>query len=313
MLRPLSVRSIRAAPSLAAVVSLVVLFACQDNIPTEPEFARINNRYQVNITGTGSQAGGVVTSDRGGISCTVSSGGGVSGKCSQGYKSGAIVTLTLTPAAGAKLKLVSSNCAPSGDTGLACHVTVTGSMDVLVNFDAQSNTFALSISGGAAGSGSVSSNPSGITCTISNGSAGVTGCSFPYSLNQQVTVTATANSGSYLKAWAGGGCDATGTGVGAMSGTCVVVLSQAVSLVVSFDRPANAALLGQWDNSIISWPDQAVAIHANLLPDGRVMTWGRTLHQPVLWNQPPAASGAPLPSRWTCSAADIRCCPTDAF
>ncbi len=105
------------------------------------------------------------------------------------------------------------------------------------------------IGGGAAGSGSVSSNPSGITCTISNGAAGATGCSSPYSLNQQVTVTATASSGSYLKAWAGGGCDATGTGVGGMSGTCVVVMSQAVSLVVSFDRPANTALVGQWDNS----------------------------------------------------------------
>lgn len=283
MSHPRPLRWKLAALSLVAIASLVVLFACQDAL-TEPEFARVNNRYQVNIKGTGSKARGVVTSDRGGIGCTVSTGGAVSGKCSQAYKSGAIVTLTLTPAAGAKLSLVSSNCAPSGDTGLACHVTVTGNMDVVVNFDVQSNTFALAIGGGAAGSGSVSSNPPGITCTISNGSAGATGCSSPYALNQQVTLTATATSGSYLKAWAGGGCDANGTGVGATTGVCVVTMGQAVSLVVSFDHPANAALLGQWDNAVLSWPSQAVAIHANLLPDGRVMTWGRTVHQPVLWN-----------------------------
>src|SRR6266581_3157723 len=105
---PRSVRWTLAAPSLAAMVSLVVLFACQDSL-TEPEFARVNNRYQLTITGTGSTAGGVVTSDRGGISCTVASGGSVSGKCSQGYKSGAVVTLTMTPSAGAKFESASSN------------------------------------------------------------------------------------------------------------------------------------------------------------------------------------------------------------
>src|SRR6476659_2008365 len=103
MYRLLLARPLYVAPSLAAAISLAVLFACQDNIPTEPEFARINTRYQVTIKGTSSQAGGLVTSDRGGRSCTVSTGGGVGGKCSQGYKSGAIVTLTLTPATGAKL------------------------------------------------------------------------------------------------------------------------------------------------------------------------------------------------------------------
>jgi len=291
MHRLLPARPLFVGPSLAAVISLTVLFACQDNIPTEPEFARVNNRYQVTIKGTSSQAGGLVTSDRGGISCTVSTGGGVGGKCSQAYKSGAIVTLTLTPATGAKLKLVSSNCAPSGDTGLACHVTVTGDVEVLVNFEPQSNTFTLTINGGAAGSGSVSSNPSGITCSISNGSAGATGCSAPYALNQQVTLTATAASGSYLKAWAGGGCDASGTGVGGMSGACVVLMSQAVSVVVSFDRPANAALVGQW-GSPVDWPSLAVAIHANLLPNGQLLTWGRTVHQPVLWNPASGAFGS---------------------
>src|SRR6185312_10054637 len=135
MLRAPSLRPSLAASALAAA-SLVVMFACQDNIPSEPEFARVNTRYNLTIKGTGSTAQGAVTSDRGGISCTVTATGGVSGKCSQGYKSGSIATLTLTPAAGAKLSQLSSNCAPSGDTGLTCHVTVTANVDVLVNFDA---------------------------------------------------------------------------------------------------------------------------------------------------------------------------------
>jgi Domain of unknown function (DUF1929)/Divergent InlB B-repeat domain len=283
MLRRPAPRSSLAASVLAAMASLIV-FACHDNIPSEPEFARVNTRYQVNIKGTGTLAGGTVVSDRGGLSCTIGASGSVSGKCSQGFKSGAIVTLTLTPAAGAKLKLVSSNCAPSGDTGLACHVTVTGNVDVVVNFEPQSNSFVLSIGAGAGGSGGVSSTPSGISCTISNGATGTGGCSTSYPINQQVTLTATAASGSYLKAWAGGGCDVGGTiAPGAATGSCVVTLSQAVAVVVSFDRPANAALVGQW-GSPISWPSSAVAIHANLLPDGRVLTWGRTVHQPVLWD-----------------------------
>jgi len=299
MLRRSAQRSSLAASSVAAVASLV-LFACHDNVPSEPEFARINNRYQLTIKGTGSAAGGTVVSDHGGISCSVQAGGSLSGKCSQGFKSGAIVALTTTPAAGAKLKLVSSNCAPSGDTGLTCDVQMTGNVEVTVNFDAQSNTFILSIGGGASGSGTVSSNPSGISCTITNGSAGASGCTFSYPINQQVTLTATASSGSYIKAWAGGGCDTKGpTNTG--SGSCDVTMSQAVSVVVSFDHPVNAALIGQW-SAPVNWPSQAVAIHANLLPNGRVLTWGRTVHLPVLWDPATGSfGGATEPADLFCS------------
>src|SRR5689334_25338025 len=82
-------RSRLAALSLA-LASFVVLFACQDNIPSQPEFARVNTRYQLTIKGTGTTAGGSVVSDRGGISCTIQSNGGVQGKCSQGFKAGEI-------------------------------------------------------------------------------------------------------------------------------------------------------------------------------------------------------------------------------
>jgi Domain of unknown function (DUF1929)/Divergent InlB B-repeat domain len=300
MLRRPAQRFSLVACILAAAASLI-LFACQDNISTEPEFVRINNRYQVSIKGgTGSAAGGTVVSDRGGISCAVSAGGSVSGKCSQGFKSGANVALTMTPAAGATLGTVEGPCEPLPDTRLTCNLQVTGNVTIVVNFDRQSNSFSLSITGGAAGSGTVGSSPSGINCTITNGSAGTTGCTSAYSLNQQVTLTATAASGSYLKAWAGGGCDTNGT-INAGSGSCLVTMSQAVSVVVSFDHPVNVALIGQW-SAPVNWPAQAVAIHANLLPNGKVLTWGRTVHQPVLWDPTTGTfGGATEPADLFCS------------
>jgi len=275
-----------------ATVSLIALYACQDNIPSQPEFARVNNRYNLTVTGTGTAAGGTVTSDRGGISCTVNTNGSVGGKCSQGYKSGSIVNLTLTPAAGATLGIISGNCAPLGDTHQSCQVSITGDVTVNVRFSPQTNTFALTITGGAAGSGGVTSSPTGIACTITNGSAGAAGCAASYALNASVTLTATAATGSYLKAWAGGGCDISGTiAPGSGSGSCVVTMAQAVAVIVSFDRPANAALSGQW-GSPITWPANAVQIHANLLPNGQVLTWGRTVHQPVLWDPVSGGFGA---------------------
>ena len=139
----------------------------------------------------------------------------------------------------------------------------------------------LTVAGGGSGSGGVASSPPGISCTITNGTDGTTGCAATYVLNTSVTLTATAQTGSYLKAWAGGACDASGSGIGKSTGTCTVAMSQARSIVVSFDRPANAAVAGQWA-APFTWP--ALAIHANLLPNGKVLTWGRSDREPVLWD-----------------------------
>ena len=103
-------RGARCLPGAGA--ALLLLFGCQDQT-TEPEFARVGARYQLRVSGTGSAMGGVVTSERGGISCTIVPGGASSGKCEQGYKSTAIVTLHIAPAAGATFTIVSGNCPPS--------------------------------------------------------------------------------------------------------------------------------------------------------------------------------------------------------
>jgi hypothetical protein len=282
MYPPRPTRAVQPGRSLVLVVALVLSFGCQETTTTEPEFARLNNRYRLTVTGAGSTAQGLVTSDRGGISCTIAAGSTASGKCSQQFKAGAIVTLQFTPPAGGQVTVTTSNCPNVNEAnGLACEVVMTQNMTVNVQFSGSATSAVLTVSGGAAGSGSVTSSPAGIACTITNGLDGATGCSASYPINTSVTLTATAATGSYLKAWAGGGCDATGTGSGSGAGKCTVTLSQAASVIVSFDRPANAAVAGQW-SSPFSWP--AVAIHANLLPDGRVFTWGRSDHAPVLWN-----------------------------
>ena len=60
-----------------------------------------------------------------------------------------------------------------------------------------------------------------------------------------------------------------------------MTLAQSASVVVSFDKPANKALLGAWGNPF-DWP--VLSIHASALPDGEVLTWGRSYGQETLWD-----------------------------
>ncbi len=139
---------------------------------------------------------------------------------------------------------------------------------------------------GAGGSGSVRSTPSGISCTITSGST-KSGCSARFPTSSTVTLKASSSRARSIKAWAGGECEKNGTGVGSTGGSCTVTMSQARNIVVSFEAEANEAVLGSWAPPI-EWPH--VAIHAALLPNGLVMTWGRRSGVPVLWN--PATPGA---------------------
>jgi hypothetical protein len=79
-------------------------------------------------------------------------------------------------------------------------------------------TFTLSVSKGGAGSGTVSSSPSGIDCGSD--------CSEVYDYNTEVTLTATPATGSVFGGW-GGAC--TGTG------SCVVTMDQARSVTANFE------------------------------------------------------------------------------
>jgi hypothetical protein len=61
-------------------------------------------------------------------------------------------------------------------------------------------------------------------------------------------------------------------------------MSQAHNVIVSFEAAAPAAALGQWSAPRTWGPGTGVAIHAHLLPDGRVLTFGRHHQKPVVWD-----------------------------
>jgi hypothetical protein len=70
-------------------------------------------------------------------------------------------------------------------------------------------------------------------------------------------------------------------------------MNQAQSLVVSFGTASDEASSGLW-HAPIQWG--AVAIHASLLPNGKVLTFGRMHSNPVLWNPGPEGSGGTFES-----------------
>lgn len=80
-------------------------------------------------------------------------------------------------------------------------------------------TFLLTLSATGNGTGTVTSNPTGINC-------GAT-CAAPYASGTVVTLTALASANSDFNGWAGGGCSGTGS-------TCVVTVNAAVTVTATF-------------------------------------------------------------------------------
>jgi streptogramin lyase len=66
------------------------------------------------------------------------------------------------------------------------------------------NTYTLTATMSGTGAGMVTSNPSGITCSVSSSS-----CSNTFIVNDPVVLTASANGGSTFTGWSGGGCTGT--------------------------------------------------------------------------------------------------------
>jgi hypothetical protein len=276
--------------------------------PTDPTGSAASERYYLTIGTGSSSASGTVTSNVGGITCSIAGstgGAGVSGTCGRAYPAGAVVSVTASPAAGAVLRLEAewgATCEPNVEDRRVCQLTMDRDRTVAPTFVPVSNSFTLTVSGGAGGNGTVYSTPIGIECTIAKGEAASGNCSAGFPRGTKVKLTATAPKGRRLKAWAGGECEASGKGSGTESGSCVTTIAHNVGVVVSFDVSATAAAagtMGQWDPPI-TWA--AVAINAAVLPNGRVLTYSRHDHVPQLWN--PATPGTFTP---LALPADIFC------
>lgn len=271
--------------ALLPVALLALLAGCEER-PIEPALLGDRSplpRVPLEVTGVGSTAGGVVVAKTGRTECTIqvtARGAERAGRCRQDYATGQLVTLIARPAPGAVLDHW-QGCTGASESPNACQVSMDYAANVVAVFSTEPTTYTLTVVGGADGAGRVRSSVTGVNCAVTAGLAATTGCRASFATNAVVTLTATAAAGHTIKAWAGAGCDTSGTGVGAETGSCAVPMSQAQRVVVSFDDPGAARSLGRWD-APIPWP--MVAIDASLLPDGRVLSWGRHDAPPYLWS-----------------------------
>ncbi|HSB72006.1 MAG TPA: M64 family metallopeptidase [Candidatus Methylomirabilis sp.] len=147
---------------------------------------------------------GTVTSSPAGISCGLD--------CAEAYPNGTSVTLTPTPAGGS----IFSGWSGGGCTGKGpCSLTLAADTTVTATF---TRVFALTVTKKGTGSGTVVSSPAGIQC----GSV----CSAAFST--QVTLVATASSGSRFTGWSGA-CNGT-------KSTCQLTMNAAKAVTATFSR-----------------------------------------------------------------------------
>ena len=294
--------------AISAIGLLVLIHGCAQE-PTEPAAFAAGERHRLTIGTGSSSASGVVTSNRGGIDCSITgatSGADASGACTGTFPAGMVVSVTATAVSGAVLKLDAewgATCTPLVEDPRVCQITMDRDQVVAATFVPAPTSFTLTVAGGAGGNGTVYSNPAGISCTIADGEAVSGNCSAGFPRDAKVKLTATAPSGRRIKAWAGGKCEGSGDGVGKSAGSCVTTMARNVGVVVSFEAAAaaaNAGTMGQW-GSPFAWP--AVAINAALLPNRKVLTYGRHHHVPVLWDptKPGIFTDLPLPADFFCS------------
>jgi hypothetical protein len=267
------------APRLALLTAtLLALHACQD--PTDPRelpnFAGTADK-QLTILGGGTGSGTVTVPISGGrkaINCIITAGVAAGGTdCARYYPIGTVVTLTPTPAAGSTFIGWSDPCTGTGP----CTVTMSVIRKITAKFSGPPQSFALTVTGGGSGSGTVVGDASApaINCTVTGGVAGTTGCSTKLAPATVVTLTASPTGASAFVAWEGA---CTGS-----TSQCVVTISAAKSVRAVFaaaSTPAPEATLGRWDRPF-STP--VTAIHLALLPSNKVVLWGEP-GQPWIWD-----------------------------
>lgn len=164
-----------------------------------------NPLFSLSITkaGTGS---GTVTSSPAGMQCPPT--------CSTPFPQGQNVMLSATATNGSTF--VGWSGEGCSGTGM-CTVSMTQARSVTATFTLQQFTLTVATTG--TGSGTVTSNPVGISCGIT--------CSAPFGFNTSVTLMATAASGAIFMGWSGEGCSGTGT--------CTVIMTQARSVTATFN------------------------------------------------------------------------------
>ncbi|MBA3820439.1 MAG: hypothetical protein H0X17_16225 [Deltaproteobacteria bacterium] len=132
--------------------------------------------------------------------------------CQQTYSAGQAVTLTAAPSTGSTFAgWTGGGCTGTG----SCTVTMTAATSVTATFTL--DRFALTVSRGGAGAGSVTSTPAGIACGVD--------CTQTYDHGTSVTLTPAAAANSQFTGWSGA-CAGTGA--------CVVTMTTARAVTATF-------------------------------------------------------------------------------
>ena len=165
-------------------------------------FTRNPQQLTVNLAGTGT---GSVTSNPAGISCSPT--------CSTAFAYNTVVTLTPSVGADSTFTGWSGACAGTG----GCSVTMNQARSVTATYTRNPQQLTVSLAG--SGTGSVTSNPAGISCSPT--------CTTTFPFNTVVTLTPAAGVDSFFAGWSGA---CTGTG------GCSVTMSQARTVTAMFTR-----------------------------------------------------------------------------
>lgn len=189
------------------------------------------NVAQLTVTRTGTGSG-TITSSPTGISCGTT--------CTASFALGATVTLTATPATGSQF--VRWNGGPcDGSASPTCAVTLIsyGNLGVSAVFQGMTT---LTVTKAGTGTGTVASNPAGISC-------GAT-CSMQILGGSTVTLTATPDANTRFDGWSGA-CTGSDT-------TCTVLMDAAKTTTAVFTSTIpydlTVAIAGNGDGQVTSSP-----------------------------------------------------------
>jgi hypothetical protein len=173
--------------------------------------------HAVGVTKAGTGTGRVVSIPAG-IDCGTD--------CAENVAPGTVLVFTPTADAGSTFAGWSGGgCSGTGD----CSVTVNAAVNIVATFTSSVLTQKnLTVAKSGAGSGTVTSSPSGINCGAD--------CSENYNQGTTVTLTAVPGGTSQFNGWSGGGCPGTGP--------CVVTLASDTVVTADFAPlpPATHAL-----------------------------------------------------------------------
>ena len=182
------------------------------------------------LSGTGS---GNLASTPAGIDC------GIQGTtCSASFTSGKSVVITPTPDAASHFVGWTGACSGTA----ACDLTMSTDRQIVATFDLNPS-LAISLGGNTSGTGTVTSNPPGISCQFPQGVA----CQAYFPKGTSVQLTAAAGSGSVFGGWTGG-CSGTGA--------CTVTMNSDQNIGGSFTGPPtiNIGIGGTGSGSVKSVP-----------------------------------------------------------